>query len=291
MKIVLALALLSMVAGRLAAGPLERKTCRAPDGVTIVYSVAGAGDTALVFIHGGMADRSFYAAQLEAFAARYRVIAVDLAGHGESGRDRTKWGIREFAGDVKAVVEAERLNRAILFGNSLGGPVAVEAALLLPGRVVAVVGVDTFQDLGHPDTPEYARAAEADVRRRAEAFRADYPGAIKAMVRRLFHADTDPALVAETERRMLRTPGDVASSTIASLAGYDYASSVRRLAVPLRSINGDLYPTNVAAARTVKPDFDIVVMQHVGHYPMIERPEEFNRHVASLADALAPGKR
>ena len=63
------------------------------------------------------------------------------------GRDRKKWGIPEFGADVKAVVDAEKAEQVIIFGNSLGGPVAIEAALLLPGRVLGVVGVDTFQRL------------------------------------------------------------------------------------------------------------------------------------------------
>ena len=285
------LALAAVQAVAAGGAPVVRKSCTAPDGVAIVYSVAGAGDTALVFIHGGMADRSFYDAQLAALSSRYRVLALDLAGHGESGRNRTKWGIPEFGADVKAVLDAERLGRVVLLGNSLGGPTAVEAALLVPGRIVGVVGIDTFQDLGHPDTPEYARAEAEDIRRRAEAFRADYPGAMKAMVRLLFHPDADPAVVADAERRMMRTSPEVAYAMISSLLGYDYAVSVRRLTVPLRTINGDLYPTDIAAARKVKPDFDAVVMKHVGHYPMLERPGEFNTHVQAVVEALLAARR
>jgi pimeloyl-ACP methyl ester carboxylesterase len=266
--------------------PQSRKTVVAPDGVPIVYTVAGTGPTALVFIHGGLADRSFFAEQFNAFADRCTVIALDLAGHGESGRNRKAWGIREFGADVKAVVEAEKLTRMILFGNSLGGPVAIEAALLLPGRVVGVVGIDTFQDLGHPDTPEYARQGAEATRQRADAFRADFPGSMKAMVKMLFHADADPWLVAEAERRMMRTSPDIAATMLASLAGYDSNVSARRLAVPLRAINGDLFPTDIQKIRTVKADFDAVVMKHMGHYPMLERPEEFNRHVAAVVEAL-----
>lgn len=265
---------------------VERKTCRAPDGVTIVYSVAGAGDTALVFVHGGMADRTFFDGQLAAFAGRYRVIALDLAGHGESGTNRKKWGLPEFGGDVKAVVDAEKPRRAILFGNSLGGPAVVEAALLLPGRVIGVVGIDTFQDVGHPDTAEYARLVAENSRKRAEAFRDDYPAALKAMVKMLFHPDADPVLVADAERRMMKMSPQVAYAMMSSFAGYNVNDSARRLTVPLRAINGDLYPTDVAAARKVKPDFDVIVMKHMGHYPMLERPDEFNRHVATIVEAL-----
>jgi pimeloyl-ACP methyl ester carboxylesterase len=261
---------------------IERKICQAPDGVTIVYSVAGAGNTALVFVHGGLADRTFFDGQLKAFAGRYRVITLDLAGHGESGANRAKWGLPKFGADVKAVVDAENLKRVILLGNSLGGPAAIDAALLLPGRVVGVVGIDTFHSLDHSITPE-------DARQRAGAFRADYSGSVKNMMKMLFHVDADPALIAETERRMQRTSPVAAYNMFMSLAGYDQAASARRLAVPLRAINGDLYPTEVDAVRKVKADFDAVAMKHMGHYPMLERPDEFNRHVAEVVQELSRG--
>jgi pimeloyl-ACP methyl ester carboxylesterase len=296
-----AVALLASLSAEQRMSPrVERKTCQAPDGVTIVYSVAGSGDTALVFVHGGMADRTFYDGQLAAFADRYRVIALDLAGHGESGTNRTRWGLPEFGADVKAVVDAEKPRRVVLFGNSLGGPSVLEAALLLapserpgpgrvegmPGRVAGVVGIDTFQDVGHPDTPEYQGAADDNVRQRAKAFREDYPAAMHAMVKMLFHPDADPKLVAETERRMMKMSPAAAGAMLASFVGYNVNASARRLTVPLRTINGDLIPMDVARARKVKPDFDAIIMKHMGHYPMLERPEEFNRHVAAVAQAL-----
>ncbi len=150
---------------------IERKTCLAEDGVSIVYSAAGAGDSALIFIHGGLADRTFWEGQLRVFAGLHRVVALDLPGHGESGLNRKKWGIPEFGADVKAVIEVEKLKNVIIFGNSLGGPVAIEAALLLPDRVLGVVGVDTFQVLNSRISPEEAK-------QRAEFFHRDFAGAL-----------------------------------------------------------------------------------------------------------------
>ncbi len=259
---------------------IERKTCQAPDGVTIVYSAAGDGEIALVFVHGWLADRSFFDGQLKTFANRYRVIAPDLAGHGESGANRTKWGIPQFGADVKAVVDAEELKRVILFGNSLGGPTAVEAALLLPNRVLGVVGIDAFQNFDHWMTAEESR-------QRAEAFRADYTDSVKKMVKMLFHRDAAPALLADAERRMQKTPPAAAHAMFLSLAGYDPAGSARKLVVPLRAINGDLFPTDVDAARKIKADFDAVIMKHIGHSPMLERPDEFNRHVAAVVQRMS----
>jgi pimeloyl-ACP methyl ester carboxylesterase len=184
-------------------------------------------------------------------------------------------------------VDAENLKRVVILGNSLGGPVAVEAALLLPGRILGVVGIDTFQALGQTRTPAREREEARQLRDRAEAFRADYPAAMRTMVKMLFHADADAALVAEAEQRMLKTAPEVAYAMLNSLVGYDQEAALRRLSVPLRAINGDLYPTDVGAARKVKPDFDVIVMKHMGHYPMLERPGEFNRLVAAVVDALA----
>jgi pimeloyl-ACP methyl ester carboxylesterase len=265
---------------------VERRTCVASDGVPIVYSAAGSGQTALVFIHGGMADRTFFESQLATFADRYRVIALDLAGHGESGSNRKTWGMAQFGADVKAVADAEKLERVILFGNSLGGPAAIEAALLMPGRVIGVVGIDSFQDIGHPDTPEYARLTADATRKRLEAMRSDYTGAMRQMMKLLFHADADPALVAAVERRMLRTSREATLAMLEGVEGYDSSVRARLLSVPLRAINGDLWPTDVQRIRTVRPDFDAVVMPHTGHYPMLERPQEFNRAVGAMAKEL-----
>ena len=258
---------------------IERKTCLAEDGVSIVYSAAGAGEPALVFIHGGLADRTFWEGQLRVFAGLHRVVALDLPGHGESGLNRKKWGIPEFGADVKAVIEAEKLKNVIIFGNSLGGPVAIEAALFLPDRVFGVVGVDTFQVLDNRITPKEAKE-------RAELFQRDFAGALKQMVRMLFHDDADPALIAEAESRMAGTSPEAVHAMFLSLAGYDQGAAVSRLTVPLRAINGDLYPTDVMGNRKVKPDFDAVIMKHMGHYPMLERPTEFNDRVTEIVASL-----
>lgn len=262
---------------------IERHTCLSADGVEIVYSAAGAGEPALVFIHGGLANRSFWDAQLKAFAGKHRVIALDLAGHGESGAVRPHWGFSAFGADVRAVVEAEKAGQVILFGNSLGGPIAVEAALQMPGRVLGVVGVDTFQSLDYV-------FSDAEALARAEPFRKDLAGSVKVMTRALFHSDADPALVADAERRMAGSSPEAMYEMFKSLGGHDQAAAARRLTVPLRAINGDLFPTDVAGVRKVKDDFAVVIMKHMGHYPMLERPAEFNAHVAAVIDEFSRPK-
>jgi len=73
-------------------------TVVAPDGLAIAYDVRGAGATTLVFIHGWCCDRSFWRNQLDALAEGYRVVSIDLAGHGESGAGRTSWAVASLGG-------------------------------------------------------------------------------------------------------------------------------------------------------------------------------------------------
>ncbi len=249
------------------------------DGVEIGYSTRGAGNTVLVFIHGGLADRSFWAPQLSSLSETFQVVALDLAGHGASGRGRKRWVIPAFAQDVLAVVEALGSSRVVLIGNSLGGAVALEAAPLLPGRVLGVVGVDTLQDATVRRDPGEARA-------RAEAFRNDFTGTCLAMVGSLFHPQTQGELRAWAERRMCATSPEVVAAMMEGFAGYDLAKAFRSAGVPIRAINGDLWPTNLDGNRTITSDFDAVIMSGAGHYPMLERPEEFNRLLVEIVTRL-----
>ena len=259
-------------------GPVEYRT-RSSDGVEIAYSARGSGTTSLVFVHGGLADRSFWAPQISALSDRFRVVALDLAGHGASGRERRDWTIAAFGEDVRAVVETLDLKRTVLIGNSMGGPVALEAARLLPGRTIGVVGVDTLHDAS-------ARLDPDEFRARAAAFRTDFPAACRALVDALFHPGTQQELHAWAERRMCAMPPEIVAPMMERFGGYDQESAFRGAGVPIRVINGDLWPTAVEKNRKVVRDFDAVIMAGAGHYPMLERPAEFNDHLVRIVRSL-----
>ncbi len=252
---------------------------RSADGTEIVYSERGSGPTALVFIHGGLADRAFWDPQLSGLSDEFRVVAIDLGGHGASGRSRAGWTISAFAEDVRAVVEALGLKRVVLIGNSMGGPVALEAARLLSGRVIGVVGVDTLQDAT-------VRLDPAMFHERAEAFRKDFAGTCRALVDSLFHPGARKELHAWAERRMCAMPPEIVADMMDGFGSYDMAASFRGAGVPIRAINGDLWPTRIDRNREVAPDFDAVVMKDAGHYPMLERPNEFNRLLVEIVRRL-----
>jgi len=250
---------------------------RSADGVEIVYQALGDGEPTLVFIHGGFADRTFWSDQMAAFSDTHRVIALDLAGHGASGKGRKRWDVASFAQDLRAVVEKEAVTKAVLIGNSLGGTVAMELAAILPDRVIGIVGVDTFQNLGERIPPEV-------IHEYAEAFGADYPGTLRKMVGSLLHDDVTPAFHESIERRMLGNgTREMAVSLMESYASFEWP----RIPHPIRCINGDLVPTDVQKLRAFHQDFDAVILEHTGHYPMLEKPALFNEHLLRLIHAFA----
>ncbi len=130
-----------------ASGLAREGTVRSADGTPIHYLVDGSGEPALVLIHGWACDASYWDNQVPAFAATHRVVRVDLAGHGASGAQRARYTVQAFGEDVRAVVEQEKLGRVILVGHSMGGDVMLEAARLLPGKVLGLVAVDTLHDV------------------------------------------------------------------------------------------------------------------------------------------------
>jgi pimeloyl-ACP methyl ester carboxylesterase len=268
-------------AGEATAPELKTGRVESADGVPIAYVAAGGGDVALLLIHGGFADSRFWLGQIDEFSDRYQVVAVDLAGHGDSGRDRRSWSLAAFGEDLRAVVDALDLKRVVLIGNSMGGPVALEAARIMPKRIVAVIGIDTLHDATAVIDPEQWEAY-------VQAWRQNYRGTCGAMARALFHQDADPELVEDVRRRMCDTEPPVPADILESFRAYKLGKAMAAVEIPVRSINGDLYPTNVEGNRQVA-DYDAVVMEHTGHYPMLETPDEFNRHLATMLEELGLG--
>lgn len=251
---------------------------RSSDGVPISYIDQGKGEPALVFVHCWTCDRHLWDAQIAAFGRDHRVVALDLAGHGDSGKERKAWTIEALGGDVAAVVEKLGLKRVVLIGSSMGGPVALEAALKLGHRVVAIVPVDILHDAGQRVPPEQV---EALIRK----LQADYKGEATTYLSRLFVSATPPAVRKRVLAQAAASPPDVAIASFRAAMEYDPAPALREIRAPIRAINSDLFPTNLEGNRKYAPQFEAVIMTGVGHYPMLEDPARFNRLLAeSLRD-------
>src|SRR5262249_37927716 len=107
------------------------------------YEDVGSGAQALVLIHCWTCNNTFFEAQVEHFASKYRVIAVDLRGHGESDKPQQDYTMPGFASDVAWLCDQLGVRKPVLIGHSMGGNISLEIARLYPDLPAAVVMLDS----------------------------------------------------------------------------------------------------------------------------------------------------
>jgi pimeloyl-ACP methyl ester carboxylesterase len=249
------------------------------DGIPICYEACGTGSPALGFVHGWSCDRSYWSGQLAHFAGRYRVVAIDLAGHGDSGAGREAWTIPAFGADVVAVVEKLDLDEVVLIGHSMGGDVIVEAAVQLPGRVAGLVWVDVYSHLGQPSTPEQVQQFLAPLRE-------DFVTSTRELVRRMAGPNADADLIERIAADMSAAPPEVAIEAAGNSFGNMGAVLARlpELTMPLVAVNPDYRPTDVESLRS--HGIETVLVPGVGHWLAQEDPDRFNRVLLGVIEGF-----
>lgn len=240
------------------------------DGVMIYYDVRGQGERALVFVHCWSCDRTYWANQVDEFAKAYRVVTVDLGGHGQSGLGRENWTMAAFGADVAAVVKKLDLKNIVLIGHSMGGAVCIEAARCLPGRVVAIVGVDNFQSFRD-------KLSREEIDGWVAHFKPDFAATTAPFVRAMFPPGTDSTLVERIASDMASAPPDVAISAITETFLYDYRAALAEVRLPIRTISNDRYPTDTAGNAAIAASFSMRLMPGRGHFLHLEDPTTFNK--------------
>lgn len=247
------------------------------DGLAIRYQVSGSGPTALVFAHGWLGNSAWWDAQRDHFADRYTVVQLDLPGHGASGRTRREWSPGQFADDLRVVCERIDAPALILVGHSMSGVFVVEAAPAIP-RTRAIVLVDTLKDLEERLTPEQAAQF-------LDLYRADFPSAILNLLPAYqFAATTPPEIRSRLQAEFLRHDPEIAIGICGPIYTMDVRDLARRVTVPVRAILSDYQPYSREHNQRYFHDYDLVEIAGTGHYPMLERPDDFNR---LLDDVLA----
>jgi pimeloyl-ACP methyl ester carboxylesterase len=222
--------------------------------------------------------------QVPYFADKYHVVTIDLAGHGHSGSERKTYSVLSFARDVKAVTEDIAAKRVILIGHSMAGEIAAEAAILMPGHVIGIIGIDTLHDVGYSLDKEIM---EKDLR----LLREDFTNQIRSSVREMLIPQTDPALAAWILDDMSAAPAEVAISAYKGYMELFLTGKAKEIfhniKVPVRCLNADLWPTDIEANRRYIASFEVKIMEGCGHFPMLERPDEFNRLLEQTISELS----
>lgn len=253
------------------------------DGTPVSYEVSGTGDPTLVFVHGWSCDARYWRFQVPFFTRNHRVVVLDLAGHGHSGMSRTRYTMRAFGEDVRAVVEETGSSRVILVGHSMGGSVIAEAARLMPDRVIGLIGVDTLENIEYPLTlPELEEMLAP--------FRQDFQAGSRQFVGQMISPDTDPLIRDWILADMSSAPPSIALSAMKEMM-WQYitgeASKIfEKIRIPVVTVNGELWPIDYEANRRHMFSFDAIVLKDSDHFLMMDKPEEFNAALEKAIDMV-----
>jgi pimeloyl-ACP methyl ester carboxylesterase len=258
------------------------------DGARVHYVSYGKGDDALVLIHGW--TQSIDAAwrdQISEFAKHYRVIALDLPGHGKSDKPQFSkepvpkdqprkpfvYSMDHFARAVEAVMRDAKVKRAVLAGHSMGTPVARQFYRKYPEKTLAIIIVDG-------SLRPFSNQAIVD-QLIANLRGPNYSVAIDQMFGMMF----GPGLPAEAQQRIkastANTPQYVLVSAFQGMADSGiWGEDKINLQVLALMAKNPFYPPNVEESfRGIAPKMEFHLWDGVGHFLMMEKPNEFNAAV------------
>ncbi len=240
------------------------------DGESIFFQDSGKNQTTLLFVHGWRGNGTWWDAQRDAFFDRYRIIQMDLAGHGRSSKNRKKWSVQSYAEDICSVISQSKAKEVILIGHSMSGSNVVAATHLCPEKIKKIVLVDTLHNVDQMLTM-------TEVAPLFEGLRKDYRGTIiHEFPNFAFSKTSPPAVMQRVIREISESEPQLSISNLEPFYSTDIRKACQKLEVPVRAIQTDLYPTEIASNRKHFKDYDCTIIPGFGHYPMLEAPDQFN---------------
>jgi pimeloyl-[acyl-carrier protein] methyl ester esterase len=262
---------------------------RASDGARIAYRDDGDGRP-LVLLHGLMAHSGFFAGQ-QPLAGDFRLIGVDLRGHGASADAGGALTVEQLAQDVSELAEALDLDEAIGIGWSLGASVLWNVLSGPSGRrFAASVVVDMTARVENVDGWDLGLSPDACALRSA-AIAADFDTFATAAGQAIFSQPISAAMRETADwasREFARNDGATIGAVWQSLVGEDFRPLLPRISQPTLIVHGrhsQLYDAATAQylARAL-PNASDIEFAGSGHAPQIEQSELFNKVIRDFAD-------
>lgn len=257
------------------------------EGIKVSYRITGKGKT-IVLLHGYLETGEAWQPLAGILSEEFRVITVDLPGHGDSGVKGEVHTMEFLAGAVRAVISDAGENRVLMIGHSLGGYVALAFVELFPGLLSGYV---LFASHPHADTPEAVAKRNREITVvRAGKKNIMYPGNISMMF-----AEKNLRSMSADLTRLKRIASRIsAEGIIAMLNGMITRPSRQSLVesgtVPLLWLLGrhDLYFSPERAIRDTRlpHNAEVEILENSGHLGFIEETEKSAELITVFARKL-----
>ena len=243
---------------------------------TIAYNEYGNGDTTLLFVHGWCINKEYWVAQTKHFSDRYKVVTLDLPGFGNSDKNRSEWTFEEYAEDINEFIKTENLKNVILIGHSMSGDILLLMDTKYPASVIGIVGIDNLKKPGVKFSDDENRQIEGFFKMMDSSF----SGTIDLYTKNnLFPPSSDTSIVNRVINDFKMNDSAIAIKVLRSL--FDISQKERDM---MQQLKHTLYLVNSVGDSThidslkkyCKASAEVVYIHGTGHYPMIEKPGEFN---------------
>lgn len=264
--------------------------------MAIATMASGPADAqALLFIHGwSQSQRCWERFLTGPLAQDYRLVSMDLRGHGRSGRPAEMSAYQEstlWAQDVAAVLTAYGLRKPILIGWSYGGYVIADYLRTYgEANVGGICFVGAITQRGTEKTKRYRGAASGPVFKAATTLGEDDAAAMRAFLRLCTHESLASARLEEHVAENVLVPQPIRAALFAR-GPLDNDDVLAKLTVPVTVIHGAedqiVLPASAEDHAAVIPGTTLRIYPDVGHMPFEEAPEAFEADLRALADLVA----
>ncbi len=246
----------------------------------IHYKETGQGKITLVFVHGWLGNINWWNNQQDFLQEKYKIIQIDLGGHGKSDKSRKEWTSKQYVDDIKTVIDQLNSSEIILVGHSMSGAFVLEASLEIP-KVKAIILVDTLKDLDQDFTPEQAEQFMFS------NYRKDFKSAVENILPQyLFVGETPDMIKHQLQNEFLQNDPELVINALKPLYEMNIRKIAKLIDIPVRAINSDATPTNIENNRKYLKDYDFMTIIGTGHYPMLENPTVFNELLEKTIEEL-----
>lgn len=263
---------------------INEQSIKAGD-IKVSYNEIGEGENTVIFIHGFPFNKSSWNEQLEALKDKAKVISYDIRGFGKSETGSKKASISVYADDLIHLMDALKIDKAVVCGLSMGGYILLNAVDRYPDRFKALILADTQCLADSEEGKEKRYTTIQDIEKNGlEPF-------AEKFLKGAFSKQAKKENVEMIKKIILSTSPDTVKSALVALAERkESCSHLKKIKVPTLVVCGEedelttlpqseFLFNNISGAK-------MQVIEKAGHLSNIEKSDLFNKYLKDFIAAL-----
>lgn len=257
----------------------------------LTFSYLDEGSTnapAIILIHGFPLNKAIWKKQVEILMDSYRVIAYDIRGHGNTDTGNDNFSIGLFANDLLSLMDALKIDKAILCGLSMGGYIALYAIENYPERLKALILCDTNCAADKPEAKEKRMKAIVSIREKGLEQYAEE--SLKKLFAQISFSKQIEEIALVREMIMKTSKPSLIKTLHALAERKETCNRLQEIKVPVLIMVGkedEITPPDIALALHDKiKNSTIQIIDNAGHLCNMENPEQFNDQLTGFLSLI-----